>query len=335
LGVRIFDKPEHPKTGASLALPRREARSARRRLRRHRFRIQQIKMLFDTFGIMKISDIQNMYNSSEKQPNVYKLRYEALERCLTKEETVRVLIHIAQRRGFKSNRKADTQDKKSESGRMLDAVEQNNQLMLLKGYRTVGEMLFKDDKYSVTKKNKADDYSHTVSFQAVLDEINQIFDSQKKLFNPIITNNLIEKYIKIFSSRRSFDEGPGKGSPYAGNQIEKMLGKCTFEANEKRAVKASYTFERFMLFNKLNNLRIYKIGGGYRKLSDGERTLIVNTAYNSPEVTFSRIRKLLNLEKEETFKGLTYGKKSIDDVDVILHSKWQNKQPWFLLNQAD
>jgi CRISPR-associated endonuclease Csn1 len=254
---------------------------------------------------------------------------------LTKEETVRVLIHIAQRRGFKSNRKADTQDKKSESGRMLDAVEQNNQLMLLKGYRTVGEMLFKDDKYSVTKKNKADDYSHTVSFQAVLDEINQIFDSQKKLFNPIITNNLIEKYIKIFSSRRSFDEGPGKGSPYAGNQIEKMLGKCTFEANEKRAVKASYTFERFMLFNKLNNLRIYKIGGGYRKLSDGERTLIVNTAYNSPEVTFSRIRKLLNLEKEETFKGLTYGKKSIDDVDVILHSKWQNKQPWFLLNQAD
>ena len=32
LGVRIFDTAEQPKTGASLALPRREARSARRRL---------------------------------------------------------------------------------------------------------------------------------------------------------------------------------------------------------------------------------------------------------------------------------------------------------------
>ena len=36
LGVRIFDKAEQPKTGASLAAPRRDARSARRRLRRHR-----------------------------------------------------------------------------------------------------------------------------------------------------------------------------------------------------------------------------------------------------------------------------------------------------------
>ncbi len=35
LGSRIFDVAENPKDGASLALPRREARSVRRRLRRH------------------------------------------------------------------------------------------------------------------------------------------------------------------------------------------------------------------------------------------------------------------------------------------------------------
>ena len=34
LGSRIFDAAEQPKTGDSLAAPRREARSARRRLRR-------------------------------------------------------------------------------------------------------------------------------------------------------------------------------------------------------------------------------------------------------------------------------------------------------------
>ena len=42
LGVRIFDAAENPKDGASLALPRREARSARRRLRRHRHRLERI-----------------------------------------------------------------------------------------------------------------------------------------------------------------------------------------------------------------------------------------------------------------------------------------------------
>jgi len=40
LGVRIFDRAENPKDGSSLARSRREARSARRRIRRHRHRIE-------------------------------------------------------------------------------------------------------------------------------------------------------------------------------------------------------------------------------------------------------------------------------------------------------
>ena len=43
MGVRVFEKAEHPKDGASLAAPRREARSARRRLRRHRHRLERIR----------------------------------------------------------------------------------------------------------------------------------------------------------------------------------------------------------------------------------------------------------------------------------------------------
>ena len=45
LGVRIFEKAEQPKTGASLALSRREARGARRRLRRRRHRKERVKAL--------------------------------------------------------------------------------------------------------------------------------------------------------------------------------------------------------------------------------------------------------------------------------------------------
>ena len=39
LGVRIFTAAEHPKDGSSLALPRREARSSRRRLSRRASRL--------------------------------------------------------------------------------------------------------------------------------------------------------------------------------------------------------------------------------------------------------------------------------------------------------
>ena len=43
LGVRIFERPENPKNGESLAKPRREARSARRRLKRRRQRLDYLK----------------------------------------------------------------------------------------------------------------------------------------------------------------------------------------------------------------------------------------------------------------------------------------------------
>lgn len=52
LGVRIFDKAEQPKTGASLAAPRRDAKKRRRRLRRHRHRLERIRYLMEQRGIM-------------------------------------------------------------------------------------------------------------------------------------------------------------------------------------------------------------------------------------------------------------------------------------------
>lgn len=47
LGVRIFDTAEIPKTGESLAGPRRAARTTRRRLRRRKHRLDRIKWLFE------------------------------------------------------------------------------------------------------------------------------------------------------------------------------------------------------------------------------------------------------------------------------------------------
>ena len=52
IGSRIFDAAENPKDGASLALPRREARSMRRRLRRHRHRNERIRAMIVRRGIL-------------------------------------------------------------------------------------------------------------------------------------------------------------------------------------------------------------------------------------------------------------------------------------------
>ncbi len=141
LGVRIFDAAENPKDGASLALPRREARSARRRLRRHRHRLERIKYLLEQEKCMTREEIAAIYDSGQQLEDIYHIRVRALDEALTKEEWVRLLIHLAQRRGFKSNRKSDMQSDK-ETGRLTQAVAENQALFAEKGYRTGGEMLY-------------------------------------------------------------------------------------------------------------------------------------------------------------------------------------------------
>ena len=103
MGSRIFDAAENPKDGSSLAASRRENRGMRRRLRRKRFRKERIKSLIEQNGIMSVEKIDNMYKTATKLPDIYEIRSRALDSVLGKEEFVRLLVHLSQRRGFKSN----------------------------------------------------------------------------------------------------------------------------------------------------------------------------------------------------------------------------------------
>ena len=117
MNSRIFEAAEHPKDVSSLAAPRRINRGMRRRLRRRRFRKEQIRDLIAEKGIMTTEEIDEIYNSGKELSDIYEIRAEALDRILSKEEFVRLMIHLSQRRGFKSNRKVDASDSKSESGK--------------------------------------------------------------------------------------------------------------------------------------------------------------------------------------------------------------------------
>ena len=242
MGSRIFEAAENPKDGSSLAAPRRENRSMRRRLRRKRHRKERIKNLIIQNNMMTADEIDAIYNSGKELPDIYKVRAEALDRKLDTEEFVRLLIHLSQRRGFKSNRKVDAKEKGSEAGKLLFAVKSNKELMVERNYRTIGEMLYKDEKFAEFKRNKADDYSNTFARSEYEEEIREIFRAQQEYGNPYATEELKDSYLEIYLSQRSFDEGPGGDSPYAGNQIEKMVGSCTLEPDEKRAAKATFSF---------------------------------------------------------------------------------------------
>lgn len=327
MGVRVFDKAENPKNGASLALPRRENRGSRRRNRRHRHRLERIKLLIEQYGIMECSQIKSLYENPQFTEDVYALRCKGLDHPLDKQAFVRVLIHLAQRRGFQSNRKAEAQNKGTDDGKLLAATKANELLMAEKGYRTVGEMLYKDEKFAACKRNKAENYTNTVTRSEIAREAAAIFTAQRELGNPFATEAFEKGYLEILLSQRNFDEGPGGNSKYGGNQIEKMLGKCTFEQGEPRAFKAQYSFEYCNLLQKINAMRI---GKEKRPLSQLERKQLIDMAFSVANPSFATIRKKLAIPENELFH-ISYG---TDLADTEKKTKFTYLQSYHKLKKA-
>ena len=110
LGVRIFERPENPKSGESLAKPRRDARSARRRLKRRRERLNYLKRFFVEHELLSADQITTLLtydknHTDHKDP--YFIRSKAIQEHVKNDELFIALYHIAKRRGYKSNRKKD------------------------------------------------------------------------------------------------------------------------------------------------------------------------------------------------------------------------------------
>lgn len=316
LGSRVFNKAENPKDGASLAAPRRDARGMRRRIRRHQHRLERIRYLLVSSGVLSQTEMDNLF--SGQLSDIYWLRTKALDEPLTAAEFSRVLIHLAQRRGFRSNRKTDAQEK--EAGKILNAVAENAGEMERGGYRTVGEMFYKDEKFREYKRNKGDDYSATVARSMVADEIVKIFEAQRRFGAAFASEALEAQYTEIALSQRPFDLGPGAGpknspSPYAGDQIGRMIGPCTLLPEEKRAPKAAYSFQVFTLWQNINHIRIAAPGKEPRGLTDEQRLAVFALCHQKKDVKYTALRKLLALREDEFFTSLSYGEKAIAEVE--------------------
>ena len=94
LNTRVFDAAEQPKTGESLALPRRTARGQRRRTRRKSSRLKSIRDLFSANGIEIFDETADgcvLLKKEYVDIDVLKKRAEALDKPVTKEEFARIL----------------------------------------------------------------------------------------------------------------------------------------------------------------------------------------------------------------------------------------------------
>ncbi len=310
LGVRTFSPNEVEKTGESTAKNRREKRGLRRRTRRKALRKQRMKALLQrTFGV----DVEKQLASVSNE-DVYWLRSKAIKEKVSCGEIIKIILNILKRRGFESNRKNGG----SEEGKLLESLNSNTKFLTDGGYKTVGEALYFDNRFKIEQcgreiyniRNHSGDYQNCFYRSLLKDEIRQILEKQKEYY-PQIDEQFIENVLSIFSAQRTFDQGPGKPSPYSA-KFE--VGMCTFENGEPRAPKATYTFEYFNALSKINNLRIND-----EPLTEEQRNILIKEIREKEQLKFSQIRKLLSLPTSERFNLCRYqGKRDVELTDEEL-----------------
>ena len=325
LGVRIFERPEDPQNGDSLAKPRRDARSARRRLKRRRQRLNHLKQFFVDQNILTKDQVEEVlnYKSDFNKLDVYDLRAKALTEELSPEELLKVLYQITKRRGFKSNRKV-VEESDKEGGRVTSALKANEKFLADNNYTTVGDALSRDEKFALHKRNKRDDYTNSFARDDFLCELEAIIKTQRNYALKNVPEPAINELIY------GIDDGQVTNvsaimyqRPFMTKElIEKMVGKCTFEDGEKRAPKASYSFEIFRLASDLSHLVFIPRDASKRqakrenleiRLSPEQIKQVIDLAKSQKSLTYKKVRSTAGISEDYVPKDVRGKKKDGDE----------------------
>ena len=288
-GVRIFDDSRNPKDQTPLGEQRRGPRSARRRRDRFLQRRQRLMHMLLGFGLMP-GDPTERVRIATVDP--YYLRAEALNRPLTAHEIGRVLIHLNQRRGFKSNRKADSTDGDAQ-GMIAAAAERLIAQMASAGTRTFGEFLWTRhrgpdgtssprNRQPVRIRLEGDGREARFAFyptrSMLEDEFDQIMIAQRPHHQRVLTDERI-----AFLRAEIFFQRPMKAP---------KRGKCALVPEEERLPKALPSVEARAIYEAVNNLRF---GVGVRvetRLTGHQRDEVAKLLLQGRNVTAAQLRRI-------------------------------------------
>ncbi len=305
LGVRCFDAAEDPKTGDSLNEQRRLMKTQRNRLHRRVLRLKKLRRMLRDIGAVPSADIEHFATTSSKKglpakSDPWELRAKGLYEKLEGADWARVLYHIVKHRGFYAARKSETVGDDKEGGKLTKGVKRTAALMH-DNWRTLGEMAAKDEAFLQAKRNKAGSYINSFSRSLLDDELRKLFESQRNSGNPYASALLEQAVLDLLWYQKP---------AVTGKAMLEMIGHCTFEKDEYRAPKKSFSAERFIWLSKLNNIKIIQ-SGTRRSLSTGELQAAKDLPYKLAKVTYKQLRRAIGLGDsiDSGFAGFSYGVK--------------------------
>lgn len=314
-GVRIFEAGvEGDIAGgrdASRAAVRREKRLGRRQNWRKAWRMKKVYMTLSNAGLlpkleentpqarheMLLSLDREIFNVrkceiGKFEPNrlPYFLRAKGLDEALTNYEFGRALFHLAQRRGFLSNRKSK---KEENEGVVKKDIRDLEEAINQSGSRTLGEYFFKNDPMESRFRGR------WTARSMFLKEFALLWESQKRHIPGLTEKLRREIFHAIFFQR------PLKSQ-------KALVGRCTAYPKKRSCAIALPIAQEFRILQAVNNLEAVDTESGASiGLNDGQRRFIHKTLSDGGDLSFSKLRKLLGFPQSFRFNLERGGEKRI------------------------
>jgi len=296
-GVRIFQEGvDRSTTGAELSknAQRRAARGARKLHKRRNQRRESLQALLIDRDLLP--DSQEDFDTL-MQVNPYQLRAKGLNEQLSFYELGRVLYHINQRRGFKSNRKAGKSD-----GKVATALSVLQQQIDEQKYRSLGEYLASIEPREQRIRCR---YTKRSMYE---DEFELIWNKQSTFYSDSLNSELKREVQNIIFYQRPL-------------KVQKFLiGLCEFEKKEiinqkgekqwsgkRRSPKGTWYAQQFRMLSEINNLIVID-GNDEWQLSDDLdlRDKLVHALQQKKTMNFSAIRKLLFSKGDQAWDHIRF-----------------------------
>ena len=268
LGVRVnpltvdeltnFEKGKSITTNADRTLKR----SMRRNLQRFKLRKENLINILKENGIITDETLLSE-NGNRTTFETYRLRADAVNEEVTLEQLARILLMINGKRGYKSSRKAKSQDE----GQLIDGMEIAKKLY--NENITPGQLVYQNLKAG--KKYIPDFYRSDLQ-----NELDKIWKFQEQFYPSILTNELKEELQRKNENQtwaicaKPFDiVGIKRTTKGAELQIENYIWRV-------KAISAQLNLEQLaIVFQKING-QIGKTSGYLGSISDRSKELFFN-----------------------------------------------------------
>ncbi|KAA0214267.1 MAG: type II CRISPR RNA-guided endonuclease Cas9 [Leptolyngbya sp. PLA3] len=323
-GVRIFPEGvDRDQTGGekSKSQTRRTARGMRRQIARRRLRKRRLRLALQQRGLLPSgeADLQSLLSRDPIE-----LRCRALDQPLTAHELGRVLLHLARRRGFQSNRKEGKSDSK-----LVEAIDTFEQEIKDSGCRTLGEYQHRRLAAFDPGADRPVRGSRTRR-SMYREEFDLIWNAQRQHHPDMLTEDLRT----LLDNAESDDVWMHQGLIFGQRRMywpKSIVGRCELIPQRKRCERADRRAQSLRMLEEVNNLRLTDMGTGERrKLTDAERRKLLAELAGSKELTFDKMRELLDFGDGVQFNLERGDRKKLKghETDYIMRGKAVLGKDW-------